>query len=259
MQTIQHFLKRSGRKLFWLRCSRHVAKAVLAVMVYWLLYFSSVLLLRGMSLTWTGLLWLPILTVSVLLAALIYETWRWRDPRRVAAFLERRDPDLQLSLRTSLDFMEGRSDVRQEDMEGAYLDQVRERLDNFRVSDPGRQPWFQYAFLAFLAVAVFWAGLGNRVLDRFYNPALHFGQTHLDLNQGSITIFEPDYTQIPGRTLPLKPGTFKAYPGSRVRFIIQLPEGAKSLYIAEGTEENIEPIPVRINDENQATHEFVLM
>lgn len=257
MQTIHHYLKRAGRKIFMLRSGRHVAIAITALMVYCLLYFSAILLFKSMSLTWLGLLWFPALLVLALMAGIVYEFWCWRDGRRVAAFLEQHDPGLQLSLRSSLDFLEGRSDVHQKDMETAYVAQVTQRIAQVHVHDPGRKPWGRYAVLATLAAAVFWVSLGPNVLNKFYNPSRSFGQTHLDLSEGSITIFEPEYTQIPGRTLPLKPGTFKAYPGSRVRFIIQLPAGAEELYIATAAE--TEPVPVRVDDEQQATHEFVLL
>ena len=256
MHPIETYLNRYGRSLIRKQSAELLAQAGLAIMVYLLLHFLSVLIFRSMSMTWTGLLAAPCLILAALLCAI---PWRWlqlNNQRKVAKYLERRFPELQLSVRSSLDFIEGKADGSDDRFQAIYLDRVRKRVASLDTREYPKHAWTRYALTALIANLVFWAVFNQSLLGKFYNPSISFGQTHLNLAEGSITIFEPEYTQIPGRTLPLKPGVFQAYPGSRVRFMVQLPPKAKALYLQNNPDEEL--IQPRMNEEKQATHEFVL-
>ena len=236
---------------------RLATMGLLGVSVWLLVYFSAVLMIKSMSLTWGGILAMPLVITALILFSIPWQWYKLSSERKVARHLEKRHPELQLSVRSSLDFLEGKTDHADSPFHEAYLDQVLQKLNLVYVDEKPKYSWGGYAFIATSLVVLFWLSFDASLLSKFYNPSLSFGKTHLDLSQGSITIFEPDYTQIPGRTLPLKPGTFQAYPGSRIRFMVQLPEDADALYLAQNDEEN--PIPLRINEEGQATHEIILM
>ena len=257
MHPIEQYLHYAGRKLLAIRAARAATIAGLVTFGYLTLYFAGILTIKSMSLTWGGLLIVPLLALLALFLAIPYYWWSLRDNRRVARFLEERHPDLQLSVRSSLDFIDGRVDQEQPRFQQAFVSQVSGRLRNLEISDPSRRPWLRYALLAMIANILIFGLFRGDLMDKFYNPALSFGQTHLDLNKGSITIFEPEYTQVPGRTLPLKAGTFAAYPGSKIRFMVQLPKGTRSLYLAHGGAE--EPVPLTISEELTTAYEFVLM
>ena len=255
MHSIQRYLVRSGRSLLISRIFRAIAMALLAISLYLALYFGSILLIRSMSLTWTGLLLVPALVLTALLVTIPMFWWSLRDPRKVARFAEARHPELQLSVRSSLDFIEGRADRANSRFHEPYIARVNEKLRSLDMTDFPSRPWAIYALTALALTASIWTGFRGPLLEKFYNPSMSFGQTHLDLNEGSITIFEPEYTQVPGRTLPLKSGTFSAYPGSKVRFLVQIPKKTRSLFLAQDEEK---PVPLRI-EEGNASHEFVLL
>src|SRR5690606_31435600 len=144
----------------------------------------------NLSLTWTGLLLVPALVVMALLLLLPYQWWLLSDRRRVARLLESRVAGLDLALRTCLDFLEGRVDAGLPQLQTAYLEQVEIRVRDLDPSEPRRRPWQRYAAVAAVANVVFWAAFGGLVWKKFYNPKVSFGQTHLNLEEGSITIFE---------------------------------------------------------------------
>lgn len=258
MHAINRFLNSSGQKLWRQRSARLLAQGWLIVMAYSLLYLTGILLIKSMSLTWAGLLTVPLCVLAGLLILLPYHWWLLRDQRRVAKLLETQHPELALSVRTSLDFLEGKVDnPYRTPAKDTYVDQVNRRLVGIYVGETSSHNWGRFALTLLAMNLLVWGFFREDLLNKFYNPLMSFGQTHLNLNEGSITIFEPEYTQIPGRTLPLKPGTFQAYPGSKVRFMIQLPPKTKALYLTRSGDEN--PIPLRINDERQASYELVLL
>ena len=256
MHPIISFLKSSGSRLLRARIGRLLSYVVLVAMTYLFFYFVAVLSIKTMSLTYAGAFTVPALCLLALLILAPYQWWLLRNPRTVAKYLEEHHPELGLKLRSSLDFIEGRTDNQSKNFSKAFLDQVAGQLATFSIRDPQSRPWGRYATAAFAFTFAFWLMFDGPLLKKFYNPGISIGQTHLNLSEGSITIFEPDYTQIPGRTLPLKPGSFEAYAGSRVRFMITLPENARALYLSTGAD--AEPIPLRIGDENNVSHEFVL-
>ena len=256
MHPIEKLLKNAGRRLLLRRLGNIVARAVTAITLYLLIYFTSILTIKSMSLTWGGLLLIPAIIVLVAMVALPLAWWRLRNPRLVAQYLEGKHPALQLSLRSSLDFLEGKTDVADPPFREAYVHQVAAHLSSLDISETRTRNWGRYAFWGLVGNLAVWLYFQSALLNKFYHPSLSFGQTHLDLSQGSITIFEPEYTQIPGRTLPLKPGTFATFPGSKIRFLIELPPETEKLYLAEGEKEQI---PLRINEEHNASFEFVLL
>jgi len=256
-QAILDYLRMAGRRLFRRKFSQFAAGALLINSVYLFGYFLAILAIKSVSLTWNGLLWLPALTLLALAATGVCLWVYFSSPRRVARWLEQRRPEFQLSLRTSLDFMEGKADLNDSPFHEPYLRQMENKLARVEWVDEAAPPWNRYAWAAAMAAAAMWFLFQGPLLSKYYNPSLSFGQTHLDLSQGSITIFEPDYTQIPGRTLPLKPGQFQVYPGSRIRFLAQLPPKTDALYLSQSDAEA--PTPLRIDDDRQAAHEFVVM
>jgi len=256
MHSIQRYLNRSGRSLLMSRIFRCISMALLAVSLYLALYFCSILLIRSMSLTWTGLLLAPGLILAALIVAIPLQWWSLRDSRKVAQFVEERHPELELSVRSSLDFIEGRADQPHSRFHEPYIARVNEKLRSLPMTDFPTRPWAVYALTALALTASIWTFFRNPLLEKFYNPSMSFGQTHLDLSEGSITIFEPEYTQVPGRTLPLKSGNFSAYPGSKIRFLVQIPKETRSLFLSQG---EARPVPLRINEEGNASHEFVLL
>ncbi|MDJ0841393.1 MAG: hypothetical protein QNK37_33095 [Acidobacteriota bacterium] len=256
MHPVQQFLVRSGHKILRQRMFKLFSMALSAITAYLTLYFISILVIKSMSLTWTGLFVVPALVVLALLVAIPFQWWQLRDPRHVARFLEHQHPELQLSVRTGLDFLDGRADHTKSSFHEPYLNQVNERLHQIYVHDRPSRPWGRYAVVAVAAALTMWLGFETDLRDKFYNPKMSFGQTHLDLSEGSITIFEPEYTQVPGRTLPLKSGNFSAYPGSKIRFRVQLPKGTSDLYLSNNEQE---PVPLRVDEEAVASHEFLLL
>ena len=261
MHSLEQFLKRAGRKIVRQKIGHLISWTVLAISLWLLLYAASILMFRGVSLTWSGLTVLPSLVLVALAVGIPVVWWRLRDRRRVARYLEERFEELQLSVSTSLDFLEGRVDSKGEiRFQDEYLSRVEDRLTVLDLNETPRFRAGRYATVAVAATLLIWGVFQDQLQDRFYNPASSFGQTHLNIDEGSITIFEPEYTQIPGRTLPLKPGRFSAYPGSKVRFMIQLPEYADRLFLLVGNEEEgAKPVPLRVNEQREVNHELVLL
>ncbi|CAM2066314.1 DUF4175 domain-containing protein [Sulfidibacter corallicola] len=256
MHPIHLNLSKIGRQLLRQRIARMFVQAFFATAIYLLVYCLAILVIKSMSLTWFGLLWLPVLVGTLLVALLPWQWWRLRNVRQVANFVEDRIPKMALTIHSALDFLEDRSDQSERFLREAYVEQVAKKLSGLNIREQPLIPWNRYGMMALAANVLIWGLFHGAILDKFYNPRVSFGQTHLDLNEGSITIFEPEYTQIPGRTLPLRPGAFRAYPGSRVRFMVQLPSGARELFLDDGVEK---PHPLRRSEGNEVTHEFVLL
>ncbi len=254
--AILTFLRAAGGRILRKRLSDLASIAMIATTAYLFFYFVAVLSVKSVSLTWNGLLLAPALVLAGALIAAPFIWVRFSSPRRTARYLERRFPELQLSLSACLDFLEGKADLRESPFHDAYLDQVSQKVETLTLTERSAYPWTRYALVSLLAAAAVWTLFQGSLLSKFYNPGFSFGQTHLNLSEGSITIFEPDYTQIPGRTLPLKPGQFQVFPGSRVRFMVQLPPKTRALYLASS---EAEPVPLRLTDEGQASYEFVAM
>lgn len=250
------FLNEAGQKLLLQRTLKPAAMALTTIGVYLSVYFLLILTVKSMSLTWGGLVVVPALVAAAFILNIPVQWWRLRDPRRVARFLEHKHPELQLSVRTGLDFLEGRVDQDENRFQGPYLDRVYQKLSGIYVTNGPIGAWVPASAAAILVATGMWFAFEGALRDKFYNPTTVYGQTHLNLAEGSITIFEPEYTQIPGRTLPLKSGTFNAFPGSKVRFMVQMPEGGQSLYLSV---DEAEPIPMRLDENKAAVHEFVLM
>lgn len=255
MNRLHQFLRSQGRILLARRLTRVGAQILLAVALYYLIYFYMVILIQTMSMTRNGLLFGILPAIPVAIGFAVYWFRRFSNPRKTAAYIEEKVPEVGLSLRTGLDFMENRTDHGASHFTEAYLENLQRKLDTIYVPDEQRQPWGRHAFIAVVLLVGTWSFFGDRLTAKFYNPALSFGQTHLDLSEGNISIFEPEYTQIPGRTLPLKPGNFQAYPGSRVRFVIQLPNSGKKLFVSQNDED---PTPIRVDDTGRGTFEFLL-
>jgi hypothetical protein len=260
MSSIERFLKATGKRILWGRLRRLTSRCLLAASAYLAVYFLAVLMITNMSLTTNGLLLGPGLALIAWLVLTPLQWWPLRNPRLVAAYIENRDPSIALSLRSGLDFLERKTDhadaERQGQLSRLYLRDLEQRLESYFFQDKTYKPWGRYALLATALVAGIWVIYGTRLQEKFYNSPQSFGQTHLNLAEGSITIFEPEYTQIPGRTLPLKPGTFQAFPGSRVRMLVQIPDQRTKLSIKIG--EN-EPIPLANDGEDHVSHEFILL
>jgi len=256
VHPIQRTLRHAGHTILRQRAVRYVSMAVLATTAYLSLYFLAVAGIQSMSMTMLGLAAVPLAIGVALAVALPRAWWQLRNPREVARFLEEENPELQLSVRTSLDFLEGRSTEPNSDFHKPYLTQTEDRLTYVTARDKVTRPWGRMAFLSAAICLTLWSVYGDTLRDKLYNPTRGFGQTHLDLAEGSITIFEPEYTQVPGRTLALEPGVFNAYPGSKVRFLIQLPEGVRELFLST---DDGEPIPMRLNEEGVVGHELVLL
>ncbi len=255
---LHSFLDKAGLRVFAHLLRFRLTLVLLALTSYWLVYGLSVLLVRSMSLTWIGLFLVPAVIVIVFIASLVQAWLRQRDPIWVARRLEELNPHLQLRLRTGLDFLAGRVDHADSPFREAYLEQICARLDNVVYSAPARYPFGHAAILTFVCAGAFWAAYGQRLSAKYTKPTLGLGQTHLDLGSGSITIFEPEYTQIPGRTLPLKPGTYNLYPGGKLRMLVNLPDGAEKISLEfEGKEQK--PVPLTIDAQRVATYDKVLV
>jgi len=256
MHPIEVFLKARGREILVRQLGRIFAQGCAAVGIYLLAYAALVLSVKSVSLTLNGLLLVPVLLVLFQLGSAILAWWRLRGPRQVARYLEQRLPEFQLTFQSCLDFLEGRADGGDANISQAYVQQVASRVRNMKVPATSQPPWRLMALGVVAGNLLLWAFFGQALLKKYYNPDLQFGQTHLNLQEGSVTIFEPEYTQIPGRTLPLKSGTFHAFPGSLVRFMLKLPPQVDALYLSNSL--SSEPVPLRLNDEGLASHEFVL-
>lgn len=257
-QNLLNFLHKAGWRIFAQKLGFLLLVSLLAVSLWFLGYGVAVLTIKSMSLTWGGLLTVPALVGLFLLIAVPVTFFRLRNLRSVAQTVESRNPKIQLALRSCLDFIEGRMD-QDTPLKEVYLEQISEQLDGLNLREDRRYAWGRYASLACVMCLGVWGFFGNQISAKFYNPSMSFGQTHLDLQEGSITIFEPDYTQIPGRTLPLKAGSFSAYPGAKVRFLVRLPEGVNALYLAPEGETEQDPVPLRISEERTVAHEMVLL
>ncbi|CAM2006913.1 DUF4175 family protein [Acanthopleuribacter pedis] len=256
MHQLHHSLSQYGRRLLLTRAWRTAMQWLAALGAYYLLYFLAVLGVKSFSLTWPGLLYLPT-ALTVAFAGLgLWRFWQLRNAREVARRLEVLHPHMALRIRSALDFVEGKSDQSDAGLREEYVGQVVDGVQALPHGEPARFKWTRYAAsLTAVNLALLLLFFGD-LSNKFYNPSISFGQTHLDLNEGSITIFEPEYTQIPGRTLPLKPGSFSAYPGSRVRFMIDLPEGTRRLFLEQ---DDGKPIELPMTETNQVAHEFVLL
>lgn len=185
----------------------------------WSIGASLLLLATGIHL----LIWLLLTLRSAL---------RLKRPRLTAARIEQNHPHLALKVRSVLDFQSGRSDVAHSHLMDLYQDQVQQQLDQtplFRANF--KRPWQAmllsgiFFLLAFLSCRHHLGLLKNK-------PGLLFGSTLLVLDSGTLTIFEPEYTQIPGRTLPLHPGHYQMYPGSRVQITLPNQAGLGRLFMA---------------------------
>lgn len=260
MTQLERFLKVTGNRILRGRMRRLTSRCLLAASAYLCLYFIAVLAITNMSLTSTGLLLGPVLAALAWLILLPMQWWPLRNGRKVAAYIEERDPQMALRLRSGLDFIEEKTDradeARQGQLSKLYLNDLEKRLDGYFFEDKKFKPWGRYALSATALVAAVWLMYGERLREKFYNSPQVLGQTHLNLAEGSITIFEPEYTQIPGRTLPLKPGTFQAFPGSRVRMLVQVPDDRTKLSIKIGEKDSI---PMEQTAEGHVSHEFILL
>ncbi len=256
MHQLHQSLSRYGRRLMLARVWRTTLQWLASVGAYYALYFLTALTVKSFSINWPGLLYVPIALTVVFAAVGLYRLWQLRNRREVARRLEALHPAMALRIRSALDFLEGKSDESDGQMQQAYTNDVAADVDQLPHGEPARRPWAAYGGAAVLVNTLLIVLFSGALIDKFYNPSISFGQTHLDLSEGSITIFEPEYTQIPGRTLPLKPGSFSAYPGSRVRFMIDLPEGARRLFLEKDGEK---PTELPMTETNQVAHEFVLV
>jgi len=257
MHPIEKFLREKGRRLLAWQLRTILFQEGSVLCLYLTCYAVAVLLIKSLSLTLLGLFGLPLVILAVMLGRMFVAWWRLRTPRLVARYLEDKLPEFQLTFQTCMDFLEGRADAGDVRFGQAYLEQIAGRVEHVKIPMRTKQPWGLFAGMGIAINVAIWLAFSGPLLKKFYNPDIQFGQTHLNLEEGSITIFEPEYTQIPGRTIPLKPGTFNAFPGSLVRFMLKVPPPAKELYLSNSLQE--EPVPLRLNQDGLASHEFVLL
>lgn len=257
MHPVEKFLRAKGRGMLRRQLVRIFFQGTVAIGAYLVLYAIAVLSIKSLSLTLVGLLGFPLLVLLAMLVWMPMAWWQLRGPRQVARHLEKRLPEFQLTFQSCMDFLEGRADDGDTRFGQAYLEQTTQKVANLKVPVRSRKPWGTMALGLISANLLVWFLFGSALSKKYYNPDIQFGKTHLNLEEGSITIFEPEYTQIPGRTLPLKSGTFQAFPGSLVRFMLKIPNQAKDLYMTNTLSE--EPVPLRLNEEGFASHEFVLL
>ncbi|MCB1052303.1 MAG: hypothetical protein KDC71_17005 [Acidobacteria bacterium] len=186
-----------------------------------------------------------------------FSFWRLKDTRRLARKIENRYPELMLKVRSVLDFNEGKSDSQSPELVDQYADKVQNLLDHaYSGLGISRHIWAT-AGATLLLFAPSWLAWHSYLGLPKTTSSLVFGNTFLQLDGGSISIYEPDYTNIPGRTLALKPGGYEAYPGSRVQFSVLPQNNLKRLFFHTDKMETAQEID---RDESGGFHyEFVLM
>jgi len=152
----------------------------------------------------------------------ITQIWRMRTPHQMAAFIEQRDRSLGFQLRNTLDFQSQLQtapslDETSAKLETEYIHRVETHLHRVQpvVLDP--HPWARIflATVGLLAILLFFRG---EKLSLIFSGSLPVHANETLFLEGSVAIFEPEYTGIPGRTLPIEKPRFEAYPGSRIRF-----------------------------------------
>ncbi len=157
-------------------------------------------------------------------------------PGNMASLIEQSNPELGLKLRTALEFLNTQKLHTQEQasrhtdhrealapttvetqyMQDAYIGEVAGFVRHIPDIAVDYSAWGVKCLISCLIFCLFSMVTRNQFQSLLQGDELILGSGLITLH-GSLTIFEPDYTGIPGRTLPLSEGTFEAYPGSRVR------------------------------------------
>lgn len=255
-ELTQH-LNSLGRTWFSHAVKRHLAYGVIALTAFVSLYFWVILL-------GSRLAPYPPLIAGMLLIACAWVAFRlrpiWsmsRDPYAVARLLETQHPHLGLKVRSALDFLASKCDVHQPVLQRDYVDRLTATCRGLTLTPGSLTLWTNLACACTLTLAVTWF-FGQEILKTRYLAApVHISEALMSLEHATVTIYEPEYTRIPGRTLPLKPGTYEAYPGSRLSFAFAPAAGISRVFYQTG--ENEAPVEIQALESGSFAFEKMLL
>ena len=179
---------------------------------------------------------------------------------KTADYIERKNPGIGFKLRSALDFQDApHEDSVSDTLKNQYVHLVETHLHQISPIKMDLKPWVQTGF----AVCAILFGLlyfkGPSIREALRGEQL-FSSGELIIIRGSISIFEPDYTGIPGRTLPLSESSFEAYPGSRIRINFEDLDSSMDyeVQLILGQNENIQALKKTNPPGTSASFEFLL-
>ena len=254
---IQHLVKQKTRYLFY-HGTLNSLKLLFSWLVTWLL-LGVFLLFFGSTgaLVLKAGFFISLILFGFFLIQFIRQILRVANSEKMASEVERLNPNLGYRLQTALDFL--KDDPVKTDEAGilkeAFLEQTEGEIKHIPLISVSLRVWrsrFLTALLLFCALVFF---RGDTLRQALQGEHLFVGD-ELFVLHGTLSIYEPDYTGIPGRTLPLAEGTFEAFTGSRIRLHIDRLD-ADTLYeakLAQGEESKI--VPLKRGD--ATTFEFLL-
>jgi hypothetical protein len=244
----RQFLREDSiRAAVWLLASLATTVAVLLLLARfspWSIGVPLLLVAAGIHL----LIWL----LATLRSAILL-----KRPRLTAARIESLHPHLALKVRSVLDFQTGHSDVPHSLLMDLYQEQVQRLLaETPFVRANLKRPLRAILPAGLLCLSAFLAFRDHLGLLK-NNAGVLFGSTLLVLDSGTLTLYEPEYTQIPGRTLPLQPGHYQMYPGSRVQITLPSQAGLQRLFMARS--DAPDPVELTRSADGSFHQEFVFL
>ncbi len=257
MTELLSYLTRWGDRIWRASSIRTFGWALASSLLYLWIYLMMVMFIDRLPLSWLAAAWLPAIAMGWAAWRMLSLRLRLKKPREVARIIENQNPDLDLKIRSAMDLHEQRSDHVNNEIAEVYVARITHEV---AITPPVTDSWARPIWLSvvmFAMVTVVWSLWGNQLMRKLTQPLIAFSDTQIVFENGSITIFEPDYTNIPGRTLPLKTGKFHAYPGSRVRFTIQDSRPLQKVWISTSDEPDL--VVLSSETPGQFTYEFLLL
>lgn len=182
---------------------------------------------------------------------------RFSRPQSVARELEAQNPDLALKVRSALDFIDHKADVDTPALQTWYVERIQAQLRHAHMAAKPWRGWALGSLASALCLAGLWSFLSPVLMAKLDHRNVTFGTLELQLQGGTISLFEPAYTGIPGRTIALQPGTYEAFPGSRVRFSIPENPALPDLYYQ--TQRMDEPVALGKTGQGNFSCEILLV
>ena len=256
MSELNAILLHWGNQIWRRQTARTIMQAIAISSAALFLYLCAVLLVTRMPLSWPVAVFMPALVWAMAFLLIVRNWYRLRQPRSVAVILERENDDLDLKIRTAMDLMSHRSDCDPSKIAAEYTGTITSRV---MACPPQKSPITAVGSLAIaatLSLYGLWWWKGDHLSRKTSQPLIAFSEDSIVFEGGSITIFEPDYTNIPGRTLPLTHGQYQAYPGSRVRFVVNDSRPLNRVWYSQN---ETELKPIDTEHTGQFTHEFLLL